>query len=419
MRPASTRGEPGQPGTHPSTRPPAPAPRVGHGGGQRHGRPLLIDAGVAGQPTGGTGPARSPHWSSVNTFITGVDPGGGGGVGGDERQLHLVRLWVIGAVAIRPSACAGHHHVADPAGSPSPRRAARPSSAWCSMRPDRQRDDRAQELRHHRGHPVDFQPDLHPANWNVAQTVTVTGDDGFIDGNVALLGGHRGATSTDANYNGFNASDVGDQHRRRHLQHHCRRLTRRRHRDGDHQHRRADGQQRADGKIQPARGDHRQTTRPTARAAPTASVLRSAAAAALSLGSTARDHRRARHRRPHPDGLRRHAADRHRRRRARRRRASSWVPGADGVPCAGWCCATSPAPRSRSMPARTATPSPATTSAVSAPPASISAAPRPTWGRHPVGRREQHHRGLTAADRNVIGGNAEGVDRTGAAAATT
>jgi hypothetical protein len=48
-----------------------------------------------------------------------------------------------------------------------------------------------------------------PANWNVAQTVTVTGvDDSFIDGNVAFTVVTAAASSTDGNYNGRNASDV-------------------------------------------------------------------------------------------------------------------------------------------------------------------------------------------------------------------
>ena len=48
-----------------------------------------------------------------------------------------------------------------------------------------------------------------PLNWNVAQTVTVTGvDDSFIDGNVAFTVVTAAASSTDGNYNGRNASDV-------------------------------------------------------------------------------------------------------------------------------------------------------------------------------------------------------------------
>ena len=48
-----------------------------------------------------------------------------------------------------------------------------------------------------------------PTNWNVAQTVTVSGvDDSFIDGNVAFTVVTAAASSTDANYNGRNASDV-------------------------------------------------------------------------------------------------------------------------------------------------------------------------------------------------------------------
>ena len=47
------------------------------------------------------------------------------------------------------------------------------------------------------------------ANWNVAQTVTVTGvDDAVDDGNVAYTIVTAPATSTDPNYNGVNAADV-------------------------------------------------------------------------------------------------------------------------------------------------------------------------------------------------------------------
>ena len=47
------------------------------------------------------------------------------------------------------------------------------------------------------------------ANWNVAQTVTVTGvDDALDDGDVAYTIVTAAATSTDATYNGVNATDV-------------------------------------------------------------------------------------------------------------------------------------------------------------------------------------------------------------------
>src|SRR3989441_757013 len=48
-----------------------------------------------------------------------------------------------------------------------------------------------------------------PANWNTAQTVTVTGVDDFaVDGNVAYTIVTAAATSTDAGYNGMNPADV-------------------------------------------------------------------------------------------------------------------------------------------------------------------------------------------------------------------
>jgi hypothetical protein len=47
------------------------------------------------------------------------------------------------------------------------------------------------------------------ANWNVPQTVTVTGvNDLVVDGSVAYTIVTAAATSTDPNYNGVNASDV-------------------------------------------------------------------------------------------------------------------------------------------------------------------------------------------------------------------
>ncbi|MEA5563820.1 DUF4347 domain-containing protein, partial [Planktothrix agardhii] len=47
------------------------------------------------------------------------------------------------------------------------------------------------------------------ANWNVAQTVTITGvDDNIVDGDIAYNIVTVAATSTDTNYSGVNASDV-------------------------------------------------------------------------------------------------------------------------------------------------------------------------------------------------------------------
>ena len=47
------------------------------------------------------------------------------------------------------------------------------------------------------------------ANWNTAQTVTVTGvDDGLDDGDIAYSIVTAAATSSDGNYNGMNPSDV-------------------------------------------------------------------------------------------------------------------------------------------------------------------------------------------------------------------
>jgi uncharacterized protein YfdQ (DUF2303 family) len=48
-----------------------------------------------------------------------------------------------------------------------------------------------------------------PSNWNVAQSVTVTGvDDALVDGNIGYSIITAAATSTDSNYNGLNAADV-------------------------------------------------------------------------------------------------------------------------------------------------------------------------------------------------------------------
>src|SRR5690606_9458665 len=47
------------------------------------------------------------------------------------------------------------------------------------------------------------------ANWNVAQTVTVTGvDDTAVDGDIAYSIVTAAAASADANYNGIDPSDV-------------------------------------------------------------------------------------------------------------------------------------------------------------------------------------------------------------------
>ena len=47
------------------------------------------------------------------------------------------------------------------------------------------------------------------ANWNIAQSVTVTGvDDPIVDGNITYSIHTAPAISTDANYNGINASDI-------------------------------------------------------------------------------------------------------------------------------------------------------------------------------------------------------------------
>src|SRR5258705_6282723 len=49
-----------------------------------------------------------------------------------------------------------------------------------------------------------------PGNWNMAQTVTVTGVDDFgVDGNVPYTIVTAAATSTDGIYNGLDAADVG------------------------------------------------------------------------------------------------------------------------------------------------------------------------------------------------------------------
>ena len=55
------------------------------------------------------------------------------------------------------------------------------------------------------------------ANWNVAQTVTVTGvDDAVVDGPIAYTIVTAAAVSTDPNYNGANAADVAvTQYRQR------------------------------------------------------------------------------------------------------------------------------------------------------------------------------------------------------------
>ena len=75
---------------------------------------------------------------------------------------------------------------------------------------DRERDDRAGVERHRpRARSRRRSLTFTTANWNVPQTVTVTGvDDAVDDGDMAYTIVTAPATSTDPNYNGLNAADV-------------------------------------------------------------------------------------------------------------------------------------------------------------------------------------------------------------------
>ena len=69
---------------------------------------------------------------------------------------------------------------------------------------------RPHQRRYDRRHALD-RPALtfNGANWNVAQTVTVTGvDDAVVDGDITYTVSLEAATSTDANYNGLDPADV-------------------------------------------------------------------------------------------------------------------------------------------------------------------------------------------------------------------
>ena len=71
------------------------------------------------------------------------------------------------------------------------------------------RDDRAELERHDRRHGRPASLTFTTANWNVAQTVTVTGvDDAVDDGDVGYTIVTAAAVSTDPNYSGVNAADV-------------------------------------------------------------------------------------------------------------------------------------------------------------------------------------------------------------------
>ena len=82
------------------------------------------------------------------------------------------------------------------------------------------------------------------ANWNTAQTVTVTGvDDAVVDGDVAYTVVTAAAVSSDSAYNGLDAADVSRhqqrQRRRRHHRHSHLRAGHHRKRQHRHLHRRA------------------------------------------------------------------------------------------------------------------------------------------------------------------------------------
>ena len=174
---------------------------------------LVIDVQAwQGQPTGGTvGPGQSLNWSSVNTFITGGSTQEAGAPSVVmSASFTSSAQWVIGAVAIRPSASAPGITVSPisgltvtEAGGTAQFGVVLDAAPTANVTIGLSSSDTTE------GTLSTSSLTFTPANWNVAQTVTVTGvDDGFIDGNVAFSVVTAAATSTDANYNGFNASDV-------------------------------------------------------------------------------------------------------------------------------------------------------------------------------------------------------------------
>ncbi|WP_442771030.1 DUF4347 domain-containing protein, partial [Zoogloea ramigera] len=171
---------------------------------------LVIDVqSWAGRPSGGTvGPGQTLNWAQVNTSITSSstsEPGAASVV--MSGSFTSAAQWVIGAVAIRPSAGITVTPISGltvtEAGGTAQFSVVLDAAPTANVTIGLSSSDTTE------GTLSASSLTFTPLNWNVAQTVTVTGvDDSFIDGNVAFTVVTAAASSTDGNYNGRNASDV-------------------------------------------------------------------------------------------------------------------------------------------------------------------------------------------------------------------
>ncbi|TXH81226.1 DUF4347 domain-containing protein, partial [Thauera aminoaromatica] len=171
---------------------------------------LVIDVqSWAGQPTGGSvGPGQTLNWSQANTSITGTSTREAGAPSVVmSGSFTSSAQWVIGAVAIRPSAGITVTPISGltvtEAGGTAQFSVVLDTAPTSNVTIGLTSSDTTE------GTLSASSLTFTSANWNVAQTVTVTGvNDSFVDGNVAFSIVTAAASSIDANYNGRNASDV-------------------------------------------------------------------------------------------------------------------------------------------------------------------------------------------------------------------
>ncbi|MBL8436329.1 MAG: DUF4347 domain-containing protein, partial [Zoogloea sp.] len=171
---------------------------------------LVIDVqSWAGQPPGGlVGPGQTLNWSQANTSLTGgstSEPGAPSVV--MSGSFTSAAQWVIGAVAIRPSAGITVTPISGltvtEAGGMAQFSVVLDTAPTANVTIGLTSSDTTE------GTLSASSLTFTSANWNVAQTVTVTGvNDSFVDGNVAFTVNTAAASSADSNYNGRNASDV-------------------------------------------------------------------------------------------------------------------------------------------------------------------------------------------------------------------
>ncbi len=171
---------------------------------------LIIDVqSWAGQPPGGAvGAGQTLNWSQVNAFLTGGSTSEPGAASVEmSGSFTASAQWVIGAVAIRPSAGITVTPISGltvtEAGGTAQFSVVLDTAPTANVTIGLTSSDTTE------GTVSASTLTFTPANWNIAQTVTVTGvNDSFVDGNVAFSVVTAAASSIDASYNGRNASDV-------------------------------------------------------------------------------------------------------------------------------------------------------------------------------------------------------------------